>query len=193
MNFWVKNYVNLELTDKKEFRPFLFRMWRIYQKKTKLTRTKYSTLTYTKMKYTLRKVFSDNLSAEYKTVHAYKEELEIVNFNRFRRSRKQKTYRRNTTISIERQGKIMRGLKCNSTEHFARDCFSFRNINTVVDSDQVHFSLFSVNSRYQTLIKDSNIKMFNLVKETRNKAVFDSACSLTAAREISFNVFYDKW
>lgn len=96
----------------------------------------------------------------------------------------------------DRQGKIMRCFKCNSTKHFVRDCTSFysrNNINTVVDKDQVNFTLFNVDSCYRTLINDSysNVKMSNLVKETLGMAVLDSACSQTVAGEIWFNVFFD--
>ena len=40
------------------------------------------------MKDTLKKVFSDNSSTEYKTVPAIKEEVETVNFYRYQSSRK---------------------------------------------------------------------------------------------------------
>ena len=51
--------------------------------------------------------------------------------------------------------------KCHLVKHFAQDCISFstrKDINTILDSDQVKFSSFNVDSHYQILINDSNKK-----------------------------------
>ena len=51
----------------------------------------------------------------------------------------------------------MHYFKCNSAQHFAHDCTGSRNnINTVIESDQAHFTLFNVNTCYQNIINDSN-------------------------------------
>ena len=137
------------------------------------------------MKGTLKKMFSDISSTEHKTVPANKVEIETVNFNQY--WREQKTYQANKTNPIDKQGKIICSFKCNSAKHFARNCtsFSLRNdINTVVDSDQIHFPLFNFNSHYWMLINNSNIKMFSFVKETFGSVVLDSTCLWTVAGEI---------
>ena len=112
---------------------------------------------YTAMKDTLKTLFSDISSIEYKTVPAIKEEVELVNFNQHWNSREQKTYWGNKTNPIDRPDKIILWFKCNLAKHFAQDCSSFssRNyINTVMDSDQAHFSLFNDDSCYWIFIND---------------------------------------
>ena len=89
--------------------------------------------------------------------------------------------------------KIIRCFKCNSAEHFARYCTIFscgNDIYTVVDSDQVYFYLFNVNSPYRTLINDSNI-ISSLMKDMRGRAILDFECSQTVVGEIFLNVFSD--
>ena len=135
----------------------------------------------------LLQVFSDISSIEYKTVPAIWEEVETVNFNQYQSGWEQKTYQGNKTNPIDCQDKKISHSKCNWAKHIVWDCSSFssrNDINTVVDSDQVHNSLFNVNSPNRTLINDSNIKMSNLVKETFGRTVWDSACSQTTAEEI---------
>ena len=56
------------------------------------------------MKDTLKKVFSDNLSTEYKTAPAIKEEVETVDFNQYQNSREQKIHWEIKTNPIDRQG-----------------------------------------------------------------------------------------
>ena len=58
-------------------------MVNVSEENKKLARTTCVTLTYTAVKETLKKVFSDNLSTEHKTVPAVKEEVETVKFNRY--------------------------------------------------------------------------------------------------------------
>ena len=83
-------------------------------------------------------------------------------------------------------------LKCNSAKHFACNCTGPRNnIITVVESDQVHLTLFNVDTHYQNVIHDSNIKMSNLVKKILGMAVLDSACSWTIARKLWFDIFFE--
>ena len=75
--------------------------------------------------------------------------------------------------------------KCNSAQHFVRKCIGSRNnCNTVMESDQVHFTLFNVDTSYRHVIDDSNIKMSKLVTETLGMAVLDSACSWTVVRKL---------
>ena len=94
---------------------------------------------------------------------------------------------------IDRQGKIMHCFKYNLAKHFAPDCTSFsprNDVNTVVDSDLVHFLLFNVDSHHLTLVNDSDIKISYLVKETLGQAVLVSAYSQTVAGEIWFNILW---
>ena len=113
----------------------------------------------------------------------------MVNFNWYQSSREEKAYWGNKTNPIDRQAKMMCCFKCNLA-NFAWDCISFssRNyINNVMNSDQVHFTLFNVDS----LINDLNIKISSLVKKALGRAVLDSASSQTVAGEIWFNTFLD--
>ena len=65
--------------------------------------------------------------------------------------------------------------KCNPAQHFVRDCAVFgNNINTVMKSDQIHFTLFNKDKRYRNVINDSNIKISKLVRETFGMAVMDT-------------------
>ena len=81
--------------------------------------------------------------------------------------------------------RIMRFFRCNSTKHFEHDCTDSRNnTNTVIDSDQVHFTLFNMDTCYQNVINDSNRKTSKLVRETLDMAVLDSACSGTVTRKL---------
>ena len=57
------------------------------------------------------------------------------------------------------------------------------NINIVMGSDQVHFTLFNDDTCDQNVINDSNIKMSKLVRETLGMTVLDSACSQIVAGE----------
>ena len=87
---------------------------------------------------------------------------------------------------------IMYCFKCNSAQHFVCDCTGSRNnINTVMESDQVHFTLFNVDTHYQNVINDSIIKMFKLERETLGMAVLDSACSRTVIGKQWFDIFFD--
>ena len=46
-----------------------------------------------------------------------------------------------------KQGRLKYCFKCNSAKHFVHDCICSRNkINTVMDTDQVHFTLFNVDT-----------------------------------------------
>ena len=103
------------------------------------------------MKHTLKKVFSGISSAEYKTVPAIKVEVETANFNWYQSCKKQKIYLVNKTNPIDRQGKIMCCFECNLMKPFAQDCTSFSSTNdsnTIMDSNQVHFTLSNVDSHY---------------------------------------------
>ena len=70
-----------------------------------------------------------------------------------------------------------------------------KQYNTVMESDQVHFILFNVDTRHWKVINDSNVKMSKLVKETLGITVLDSACSETIVRKRWFDIFFDmfKW
>ena len=60
-----------------------------------------------------------------------------------------------------------------------------------MNSDQVQFTLFNGDTHYQNIINDLNIKMSKLVRETLGMAVLDSACSLTVAGKLGFDIFLD--
>ena len=67
-------------------------------------------------------------------------------------------------------------------------------LNVIVESDQLHMTLFNVDTPYQTLINqttisDSKVKMSNLEKESLGMDVLDSEWSRTVANW--FNVFSD--
>ena len=87
--------------------------------------------------------------------------------------------------------------KCDLAKHFSKNCYDSNprnNVNAVVESDQVHMTLYKVDTPYWTLtnnatISDSNEKISNLEKETFDMAV--STCSWTVAREVWFNIFSD--
>ena len=57
-----------------------------------------------------------------------------------------------------------------------------------MESDQIHFTLFNVDTHYQNIINDSNIKMSKLGRETLGIAVLDSACSHTVAGKLWFDI-----
>ena len=81
--------------------------------------------------------------------------------------------------------------KCNSAQHFLCDCTGSRNnIKTVIDSNQVNFSLFNEDTHYQNVINDSNIKMPKLVRDTLGMAVLDSGCSWAVATKLWFDIFF---
>ena len=118
----------------------------------------------------------------------------MVNYNSYWSCREQKTYWGNKTNPIDWQNKLMHCFKCNLSKHFVWGCTSFSSgnyINTIMDSDQVRFSLFNVDLCFRTLIYDFKIKMFNLVKETQGKVDLDFAYSKTAVKGIWLNVFFD--
>ena len=118
-NFCIRNNINLELQCEKEFRPFfVLNESNVLEENKKLTRIRSSTLTYIAMKDTLKKVFSEISSMEYKIIPAIKEEVETVNLYGYQSSKEQKTYRGNKTNSIDRQGKIMCCLKSHLAKHF---------------------------------------------------------------------------
>ena len=48
-----------------------------------------------------------------------------------------------------------------------------------MELDQVHFTLFNVDTHYRNIINDSNIKMSKLVRETLGMDMLDLACSRT--------------
>ena len=126
----------------------------------------------------IKKVFSNISLTEYKIESAIKKEIETVAGDKKRIKKKN---------PIDRQRNIMQHFKCNSDKNFARDCTSSRNdINIFVDSDQVYFSLFNVNSYHQAWINHSNIKISHLVKEALGRAVLDSLCAWTVAGEFWF-------
>ena len=90
-----------------------------------------------------------------------------------------------------KQGRLKCCFKCNSAKHFACDCTGLRNsIDTVMQSDRVHFTLFNVDTHYINAINDSNIKMSKLVRETLGMVVLDSACFRTVAGELWFDIFF---
>ena len=60
-----------------------------------------------------------------------------------------------------------------------------------MESDHVHFTLFNVDTFYQNIINDSNIKMSELVRETLGMTVLDSACSRIVAGKLWFDIFFD--
>ena len=65
-NFCIKNCVNLELPWQNDFKPFfVLNTVNVSEENEKLARTMRITLTYTVMKDTLKKVFSNNSSKEY--------------------------------------------------------------------------------------------------------------------------------
>ena len=90
-----------------------------------------------------------------------------------------------------KQGRLKCCFKCNLAKHFVCDTTGSRNnINAIIESDQVHFTLFNVDPRYQNIINDTNIKMSKIVRETLCMAVLDSACSWTVAGKQWFDIFF---
>ena len=86
----------------------------------------------------------------------------------------------------------MCSFKCNSAQHFVCDCTGlWNNINTVVESDQIHFTLFNVSSHYQNVMNDSNIKMSMLLREKLAMMLLDSASSWTVVGKLGFDIFFD--
>lgn len=69
---------------------FVLNAANVSEENEKLARTTCSSLTYATMKDTLKKVFSDISSTECKTIPAIKEEVETVNFNRYRSIKEQR-------------------------------------------------------------------------------------------------------
>ena len=53
-----------------------------------------------------------------------------------------------------------------------------------MESDQVHLTLFDVDTHHRNVIKNSNIKMSKAVRETLGTAVLDSAYSQTVVRKL---------
>ena len=155
----------------------------------------------------------DILSHKHKTVPTVKEEVETINFNHYRNAKGKKSYQGGNGVNpSNRQGRlmlcfkynsakhfthdctgsrndinyrIMHCFKCNSAQHFVYDCTGLRNnINTVMNSDQIHFTLFDMDTNYQNIINESNIKISKLVKETLGMAVLDSAYFQRVARKL---------
>ena len=60
-----------------------------------------------------------------------------------------------------------------------------------MESDQVHLTLFDVDTHYPNVIKNSNIKMSKVVRETLGTAVLDSTCSQTVVRKLWLDIFFD--
>ena len=60
-----------------------------------------------------------------------------------------------------------------------------------METDQVHFTLFNVDTCYRNIINDSNIKMSKLLRETLGMAVMDLTSSQTFARKMGFDIFFD--
>ena len=90
-----------------------------------------------------------------------------------------------------KQGMLKHCFKCNPAKHFVCDNCLRNNINTVMESDHVHFTRFNLDMGYQNVINDSNIKMSKLVRETLSIAVLDSACSWTVEGNLWFDIFFD--
>ena len=93
-------------------------------------------------KETFKKVFSDVSSLEHKNVPAVKEEVETINFNHYRNTKKKPYWAGNEVNLSDKQDRLMCCFKYNSTKHFAHDCTDLRNnTNIVMDSDQIHFGM----------------------------------------------------
>ena len=113
------------------------------------------------MKETFKKVFPGVRSLEHKEVPVVKEKVETMNFNRYKYANEKKKIVKEEIKRISRINKVgkKRCSKWNSVKHFARDCTSSNsNINTVLNSDQVHLTLFNADTRHRIVINDSNIK-----------------------------------
>ena len=108
----------------------------------KLARTICVSLNYTTTKETLKKVFSGVSSLEHKNVPVLKE-VETIMPTKI-------SYEGGNGVNfLDKQGRLKCGFKCNSAKHFVHDCTGSRNnINIVLDSVQVHFTLFNVDTHY---------------------------------------------
>ena len=124
-------------------------------------------------------MFSDVSSLEHKDVSAVKEWVEMMSFNHYRNTIEKQSYQGGYKW-IPLTDKIMCCNKWNSAQHFACDCTGLRkNTNTVMDSNQVHVTLFNVDTHYRNVINDSNIRMPDIVGDTLGMSVLDSVYSRT--------------
>ena len=112
----------------------------------KLSRTMWASLSYTTMKETLKKVFSDISSLQHKNAPIVKEEVKTINFNHYKNVYEKRSYQGWNGVNLsDKQGRLKCCFKCNSAQHFVHDYAGLRNnINTVIDSDQIYFTLFNV-------------------------------------------------
>ena len=81
------------------------------------------------------------------------------------------------TNPLGRDGKLMRCFKCDSTEHFSRDCPQSRGNR---DPNEIHIVLLN-----------SEPEMTTLVRESLGMGVLDSACTRTVTGRIWLNVYLD--
>ena len=97
----------------------------------------------------ITKLFSEVSSREYKNIPVVKEEVKM-NFNHYKNANEKKNYRGGNGANLsDGQGRLKQRFKCNSAKHFACDCAGSRDdSNIVMDSDQVQFTLFNVDTHY---------------------------------------------
>ena len=125
---------------------FCIKSVKLSKENKKLTRTMCVSLNYTIMKETLKKEFSDISSLEHKKVPVVKEEVERINFSCYKDDNEKKSYGEGNGVNFScKQGRQKCCFKCNSANPFVCDCTGLRNnINTVIESDQVHFTLTQI-------------------------------------------------